>query len=55
MIKTKDILTNITDQGRTKTWVMKQLGISRRTFYLRVEQNSWTDSELTILRQLNII
>jgi len=55
MIKTKDILINITEQGRTKTWVMKYLGISRRTFYKRVEQNDWTDSELTKLRQLNII
>jgi len=52
---TKDIMMNIEAQGRTKTWVMSYLGISRRTFYKRVEHNDWKDSELSKLKAIGLL
>ena len=51
----KDIEVNIKNQGRSKTWLMSQLGISRRTFYERMKDNSWRPEELMKLRNLNLV
>ncbi len=55
MKETKDILIKIQEEGRTKNWVMQQLSMSRRTFYKRVNENSWRDEELKKLRLLGIL
>ena len=55
MKQTKDILIKIEKEGRTKNWVMGQLNMSRRTFYKRVNENSWSDSELKQLKSLGIL
>ncbi len=51
----KDIEVNIKKQGRSKTWLMKQLGISRATFYSRLQDNTWKPSELAKLKELELV
>lgn len=51
----KDIEVNIKSQGRSKTWLMKELGISRRTFYERLKQDNWRPEELLKLKELNLV
>jgi DNA invertase Pin-like site-specific DNA recombinase len=51
----KDIELNIKKQGRSKTWLMSELGISRRTFYERLKSNTWKNDELAKLKNLNLI
>jgi len=51
----KDIEVNIKNQGRSKTWLMSQLGMTRGTFYDRLKQNNWRPDELAKLKNLNLI
>jgi hypothetical protein len=51
----KDLDINIKKQGRSKTWLMKELNISRRTFYERMKSNDWKPIELAKLKSLNLI
>ena len=48
-------MINIKAQGRTKTWVMSYLDMSRRTFYKRVDQNDWRPNELLKLKHIGIL
>ena len=51
----KDIEVNIKSQGRSKTWLMNQLGISRGTFYDRLKENNWKPEELAKLKDLKLV
>ena len=51
----KDIEVNIKTQGRSKTWLMNQLGISRRTFYMRLKDDNWKPNELKKLHELKLV
>lgn len=51
----KDIEQNIKMQGRSKTWLMTQLGISRRTFYMRLKDDNWKPNELRKLQELKLV
>lgn len=51
----KDILENLKEQGRNVTWLSKKMGISRGTFYSRYNGDTWTQSELTILRLIGLV
>lgn len=51
----KDIENNINAKGIKKTWLMGQLGISRRTFYKRLSSNDWKPNELSKLKSLNLV
>jgi lambda repressor-like predicted transcriptional regulator len=51
----KDIESRIESQGRSKTWLMKQLGISRRTFYSRLKNDDWRSNEMLILLKLGLV
>lgn len=42
-------------QGRNKSWLADQLGISRPTLYERLEDNCWLPSEIIKLKQLGVI
>lgn len=55
-MKTSDKLTKtIKDQGRKKTWIAEQLGISRPTLDARIKDNSFTDMEINRLQELQLV
>lgn len=55
MIKVRNIKKRIEDQGINKTFLMGKLGISRRTFYKRLELEEFTTEEYEILKQFRIV
>lgn len=42
-------------QGRSYTWLMKELDISRRTFYKRLNDNIWTFCDLNKMKDIGIL
>lgn len=42
-------------QGRKKTWLSDQLGISRPTLDDRLKENCWLPGEIIMLKQLGIL
>jgi transcriptional regulator with PAS, ATPase and Fis domain len=40
---------------KNKSWLAAQLGISRPTLYDRMQANSWTQEEITKMKQLGLI
>ena len=55
MIKIKNIKALIKDSGITMTFVMGKLDISRRTFYIRLNNEEFTQDEFFIMRDLGIV
>ena len=55
MIKIKNIKELIKSSGMTMTFVMKKMGISRRTFYIRLDNEEFTQYEFFMLRDLGIV
>jgi len=49
------IIKNMRIQGRKMNWLIEQLGISRRTFYIRLNTNNWKFEEMVILKKLGIL
>ena len=49
------IKQNMRDQGRSYTWLMKELSISRRTFYIRLNDNIWQMKDLQKMQNLGIL
>ena len=49
MIKVIGIKKKIEDRGINKSWLIKQLGISRGTFYSRLKDGLFTPEEHSIL------
>lgn len=45
----------IKNKGLKNSWLINQLGISKRTFYLRIKDDSWKDGEITILKRLGLL
>jgi DNA-binding NtrC family response regulator len=43
------------EQGRNKTWLARQLSLTRPTLYDRLDSNSFTDSEILKLRAIGLI
>ena len=43
------------DQGRNKSWLAMQLGVSRPILYKRLKDNIWHDSEVRILKTIGLI
>lgn len=50
-----EIKMNMENQGRTYTWLMVQLNISRRTFYKRLNENAWTHFDLATLKTIGVL
>ena len=55
MTNSKKLQLAIIEQGRKKSWVAKRLGISRPTLDKRIENNSFTDSEIMRLHELQLL
>ena len=49
------IRNNMESQGRTYTWLMREIGVSRRTFYKKLNDNIWTFCDLMKLKDLGIL
>lgn len=49
------IKQNMKDQGRTYSWLIDQLKISRRTFYNRLNENTWQIGDLMRMKDLGIL
>lgn len=43
------------DQGRNKSWLAKELGISRPILYQRLSDNIWQAAEVMKLKTLGLI
>ncbi len=55
-LRTSDqIKQNMKDQGRTFTWLMKELGISRRTFYSKLNDNVWHVGDIIKMKELGVL
>jgi len=46
---------NIKKQGRKKSWLAKELGVSRPTLDNKIRDNYWSVSELVILKRLGLV
>jgi len=55
-MKTATLLEQtIINEGRKKKWIAIQLGMSRPTLDSRIKDNSFTDSEINRLKELQLI
>jgi hypothetical protein len=45
----------IKEQGRKKSWIAEQLGLSRPTLDKRIDGNSFTDIEINRLQELQLL
>ena len=45
----------IKDQGRNKTWLANQLGITRPVLYDRLKNNGWEFNEINKLKEIGLI
>lgn len=43
------------DQGRNKSWLAKELGLSRPVLYDRLKSNTFNNNELNKLRSIGLI
>lgn len=55
MSTSEQIKVNMQNQGRTFTWLMKQLQVSRRTFYNRLNKNDWAFEDLMKMKDLGVL
>ena len=55
MTTAKKLQETIIEQGRKKTWVAQQLGISRPTLDARLKDNSFTSIEINRLQELQLV
>ena len=55
MIEVKNISENIKAKGIKKSWLMDQLGISKRTFYIRMKTKEFKVDEYSILKSLDLV
>jgi len=51
----KDVEKNIIDRGIKKTWLMKHLEMSSRTFYIRLKEDNWKADEKKKLIDLKLV
>jgi len=49
------IARNMREQGRTNIWLINQLGISKRTFYIRMNENTWKVGDIIKMKQLGVL
>lgn len=50
-----ELKINMENQGRTYTWLMLQLNISRATFYKRLKENTWTYLDLVQMKSIGVL
>lgn len=55
MSTSEQIRINMKNQGRTYSWLINQLKISRRTFYNRLNENTWQIGDLMRMKDLGIL
>lgn len=55
MLTKNKLKESIKSQGRKKSWIAEQLGISRPTLNNKLEDNSFTPEEERKLRELQLI
>lgn len=55
MIKIHNIEENIKSKGIKKSWLIEQLGISKKTFYTRLKTKEFKADEATILNRLGLM
>ena len=51
----KTVELNLKDQGRNKSWLADQLGISRPTLYKKLSDNFWTIGEIIKLKSIGLV
>lgn len=51
----KKVELALKNQGRNKSWLAIQLGISRPSLYQRLSDNIWHDSEVRKLKTIGLI
>lgn len=54
MIKISNIEERIKSKGVKKSWVIDQLGISKKTFYTRMKDKEFKPEEVSILKRLGL-
>ncbi len=54
MIKLSNIEEVIKAKGIKKTWLIEQLGVSKKTFYSRLKDKEFKPDEVTKLKQLGL-
>jgi len=43
------------DQGRNKSWLAEQLGVSRPVLYQRLKDNAWNAHEIIKLKTIGLL
>lgn len=51
----KKVKMNLEEQGRSKTWLANKMGITRQLLHTRLNDNFWSDSDISKLKELGII
>lgn len=51
----KKVELELIEQGRSKTWLASQLGISRPVLYKRLNDNFWMPREIIKLKSIGLI
>ena len=51
----KKVDLNLKEQGRSKTWLAKQMGITRQLLHTRLNDNFWSHDDISKLKELGII
>ncbi len=51
----KKVELALTEQGRNKTWLAKQLNVSRPVLYQRLKDNFWSIEQIAILKSIGLI
>ena len=54
MIKLTNIEETIKSKGIKKSWLIEQLGVSKKTFYSRLKDKEFKPEEVTILKGLGL-
>ncbi len=54
MIKVSNIQEAIKAKGIKKSWLIEQLGVSKKTFYSRLKDKEFKPEEVTILKSLGL-
>jgi len=49
------IKKNMEDQGRSYTWLINNLDLSRATFYSRLKNNEWKFGDIVRMKNLGIL
>ena len=51
----KKLEFSLKEQGRNKTWLASQLGISRQALYKRLNDNFWKAGDIIKLKSMGLI